>query len=140
MDTLTPTERSVRMALVRSRDTQPELKVRKLLHAMGYRYRTHDGRLPGNPDIVFPRRRKIIFVHGCFWHRHKNCPLARMPKSRVAFWREKLEGNRRRDGRVAAVLRRAGWSVATVWECQLANMERLARRLRRFMETGRRTT
>ena len=140
MDTLTPTERSVRMALVRSRDTQPELKVHKLLHAMGYRYRTHDRRLPGNPDIVFPRRRKIIFVHGCFWHRHKNCPLARMPKSRVAFWREKLEGNRRRDGRVAAVLRRAGWSVATVWECQLANMERLARRLRRFMETGRRTT
>lgn len=136
MDTLTPTERSERMARVRSRDTRPEQAVRKLLFAMGYRYRLHVKQLPGNPDIVFPARRKIVFVHGCFWHRHKNCHLARMPKSRRTFWRDKLEGNRLRDGRVAAALRRAGWSVATVWECQLANPGRLAARLARFMEAG----
>lgn len=123
------------MSRVRSRDTGPELRVRKLLFSMGYRYRLHDRRLPGNPDIVFPGRRKIVFVHGCFWHRHANCPLARLPKSRKAFWRGKLEANRLRDGRVKSALRRAGWSVATVWECELANMERLAGRLRRFMES-----
>ena len=135
MDTLTPAERSERMSRVRSRDTGPELRVRRLLFSMGYRYRLHDRRLPGNPDIVFPGRRKIVFVHGCFWHRHANCPLARLPKSRKVFWRGKLEANRVRDGRVKSALRRAGWSVATVWECELANMERLAGRLRRFMES-----
>jgi DNA mismatch endonuclease (patch repair protein) len=102
---------------------------------MGYRYRLNDKRLPGKPDIVVPGRRKIIFVNGCFWHRHKNCPLARMPKSRKAFWGRKLEGNRLRDGRVKAALRRGGWSVATVWECQLASPDRLANRLRRFLES-----
>ena len=135
MDTLTPAERSEIMSRVRSRDTRPELLVRKLLFGMGYRFRLHDKTLPGSPDIVFTARRKIIFVHGCFWHRHTNCPLARMPKSRKAFWTTKLEGNRLRDGRVKAALRRAGWSVATVWECQLANIGRLESRLRRFMES-----
>jgi len=124
------------MSRVRSVDTQPELTVRKLMFAMGYRYRLHDGRLPGKPDIVLHSRRKIIFVHGCFWHRHRNCPLARIPKSRKTFWMSKLEGNRLRDGRVKAALRRAGWSVATVWECQLTNIGRLENRLRRFMESG----
>lgn len=140
MDTLGPAERSHRMSLVRSRDTGPELTVRKLLFAMGYRYRLHDKKLPGHPDLVFPSRRKIIFVHGCFWHRHENCPLARLPKSRLAFWAPKLEKNRLRDGRVAARLRRAGWSVATVWECQLKDLDRLRKRLRRFMEVGRKET
>ncbi len=135
MDTLTREQRSERMSRVRSRDTKPELIVRKLLFAMGYRYRLHVASLPGKPDMVFPVRRKIIFVHGCFWHRHANCPLARLPKSRKAFWPAKLEGNRLRDGRVRAALRRDGWSVATVWECQLSDIDRLARRLRRFMET-----
>lgn len=102
---------------------------------MGYRYRLHDGKLPGRPDIVLPARRKIVFVNGCFWHRHRDCPLARIPKSRKTFWLEKLEANRLRDGRARAALRRAGWSVATVWECQLANPERLASRLCRFLET-----
>lgn len=134
MDTLTPSQRSERMSRVRSCDTKPELMVRKLLFAMGYRYRLHVASLPGKPDIVFAARRKIVFVHGCFWHRHANCALTRLPKSRKAFWLAKLEGNRRRDGRVKAALRRDGWSVATVWECQLAAPDRLARRLRRFME------
>lgn len=136
MDTLTRAQRGELMSRVRSRDTKPELAVRKLLFAMGYRYRLHDGNLPGKPDMVFPVRRKIIFVHGCFWHRHANCSLARLPKSRKAFWLAKLEGNRLRDGRVRAALRRDGWSVATVWECQLSDRDRLARRLRRFMDTG----
>ena len=135
MDTLTQTQRSERMSRVGSRDTKPELAVRKLLFAMGYRYCLHVGNLPGKPDMVFPVRRKIIFVHGCFWHRHANCSLARLPKSRKAFWVAKLESNRLRDGRVRAALRRDGWSVATVWECQLADVDRLARRLHRFMGT-----
>jgi len=103
---------------------------------MGYRYRLHDKKLPGKPDIVLAGRRKIVFIHGCFWHRHENCPLARIPKSRKSFWVGKLESNRRRDGRVKAALRRAGWSVATVWECQLADIARLEARLRRFIEAG----
>jgi DNA mismatch endonuclease, patch repair protein len=134
MDTLTPQERSARMALVHGSDTKLEITVRKLLFSMGYRYRLHDRMLPGKPDIVLPSRRKIVFVHGCFWHRHDDCALARMPKSRQAFWAAKLEGNRLRDGRVKSALRRAGWSVATVWECQLNDMARLEKRLRRFLE------
>ncbi|MDX9768600.1 MAG: DNA mismatch endonuclease Vsr [Ectothiorhodospiraceae bacterium] len=136
MDTLTPAERSERMARVRGRDTKPEIAVRKLLFSMGYRYRLHDKLLPGTPDIVLPSRRKIILVHGCFWHRHSGCRLARMPKSRKAFWSAKLENNRLRDGRVKSRLRRLGWSVATVWECRLADMTRLEKRLRRFLESG----
>lgn len=136
MDTLTPAERSERMSRVKGRDTRPEIAVRKLLFSMGYRYRLHDKMLPGTPDIVLSSRRKIVFVHGCFWHRHANCPLARLPKTRKAFWGAKLEGNRVRDGRVKAALWRMGWSVATIWECQLGNMARLESRLRRFLESG----
>lgn len=140
MDTLTPEERSARMALVRGSNTKPEIVVRKILFSMGYRYRLHDKMLPGKPDIVLTSRRKIILVHGCFWHRHDNCALARMPKSRQVFWGAKLEGNRLRDGRVKAALRRQGWSVATVWECQINNVARLEKRLRRFIEAGGRNT
>ncbi|MDP2792576.1 MAG: very short patch repair endonuclease [Sulfurisoma sp.] len=136
MDTLIPAERGERMSRVRSGNTKPEMAVRKLLFSMGYRYRLHDRKLPGKPDIVFPSRRKIVLVHGCFWHRHENCPLARIPKSHKAFWWPKLEGNRLRDGRVKAALRRMGWSVTTVWECQLGNMARVENKLRRFLESG----
>lgn len=125
------------MSRVRGRDTGPELAVRRLLSAMGYRYRLHVKNLAGKPDIVFHARRKIVFVHGCFWHRHRGCSLARMPKSRRKFWFSKLEANRLRDGRIKAALRRDGWSVATVWECQLKDMERLAKRLRRFLDGAR---
>lgn len=136
IDTLTPAARSERMARVKGTDTKPEIKVRKLLFSIGYRYRIHDERLPGKPDIVLPSKRKIVFVHGCFWHRHANCALARMPKSHRGFWRKKLEGNRLRDARTKAALRRLGWSVATVWECQLKDMARLEKRLRRFIDAG----
>jgi DNA mismatch endonuclease (patch repair protein) len=111
-DTMSPEERSCRMALVRSIDTKPEMFVRKLVYKMGYRYRLHCTDLPGRPDIVFRSSRAVIFVHGCFWHRHENCSLARLPKSRVVFWTTKLEGNRERDVRKLAALKDLGWRVA----------------------------
>jgi len=136
MDTLTPEERSRLMGLVRSKDTKPEMLVRRLVHALGYRYRLHDRRLPGCPDLVFPSRRKVIFVHGCFWHQHRCRMGNRMPKSRVEFWRNKLEGNRRRDQRHRKALNRQGWRVLTVWECQTRPkaIPRLADRVTRFLE------
>ena len=135
-DTMTKRERSERMALVRSKNTRPEKAIRRLVDLMGFRYRLHDNKLPGRPDLVFSRRHKAIFVHGCFWHRHKGCKLARIPKSRVRFWTEKLEGNRKRDARNLARIRRLGWSSLVVWECQLAKPELLSRRVKRFLTTG----
>ena len=109
------------MALIKGKDTKPELIVRRALHAAGLRFRLHAKDLPGRPDIVLRPRKIAIFVHGCFWHRHDDpdCRLARMPKSRVEFWSEKLEANRARDERNLLSLREAGWAVETVWECQL---------------------
>jgi DNA mismatch endonuclease (patch repair protein) len=97
MDTLSPQEHSERMARVRAKDTGPELVVRRIVHGLGFRYRLHADGLPGKPDLVFPRLRRLIFVHGCFWHRHSACALSRLPKSRLEFWGPKLEGNQRRD-------------------------------------------
>jgi DNA mismatch endonuclease (patch repair protein) len=122
------------MGRVRSKDTKPELLVRRLVFAMGYRYRLHRRDLPGNPDIVFPIRGKIIFVHGCFWHRHGTCKYTRWPKSKLEFWKPKLEENRRRDSANLRELRRLGWQVMIVWECQIGNVERLAARLQNFLE------
>jgi DNA mismatch endonuclease, patch repair protein len=135
MDTLTPSQRSARMALVRGRDTKPEMQVRSLLHVAGYRFRLRKPRLPGKPDLIFSSRRKVVFVHGCFWHRHPDatCKLARVPKSRLDFWLPKLESNRQRDERTRNELRRAGWDVEIVWECQLRNPEAVQRKLRRFL-------
>jgi DNA mismatch endonuclease (patch repair protein) len=118
------------MSRIRSRDTRPELCVRSLLHGMGYRFRVHRKDLPGNPDIVLPRHKLIIFVHGCFWHRHKGCRFAYTPKSRVEFWERKLGGNVERDIRVRKELRTLGWRVAVVWECELRNRAKLEARLR----------
>jgi DNA mismatch endonuclease, patch repair protein len=123
------------MALVRGRDTKPEKLVRSALHEMGYRFRLRTPRLPGKPDIIFHSRNKVIFVHGCFWHRHDDpaCKLARLPKSRLDFWQPKLEQNRERDERTRNELRRMGWSVEIVWECQLANLQSVQKELRRFL-------
>jgi DNA mismatch endonuclease (patch repair protein) len=133
VDTLTPAERSKIMSLVRSKDTGPEILVRGLVSHLGYRYRLHRHDLPGSPDLVFPARQKVIFVHGCFWHRHA-CPSGRrMPKSRVDFWTEKLIGNRRRDERIKRQLQRLGWRVLTVWECQLKNPAKVMRRIEQFI-------
>lgn len=133
MDTLTPAERSARMGLVRSKDTKPEVLVRKLTHSMGFRYRLHDSSLPGKPDLVFPGRRKIIFVHGCFWHRHGTCKNTRWPKSRLEFWKPKLERNRARDLSNRKALRKLGWRVLVIWECQIEESERLRERIRHFL-------
>lgn len=135
MDTLTPKERSKRMSLVRGRDTKPEMRVRRLVHSLGYRYRLHRRDLPGSPDLVFGPRRKVIFVHGCFWHRHPapSCKLARLPKSRQEFWLPKLEGNRARDERINAALTAMGWTVLEIWECETADTESLAERIRGFL-------
>jgi|SRR5882762_4509614 len=134
MDTLTRTERSKRMALIHSRDTKPELFVRKIARSCGHRFRLHVSDLPGKPDLVFPRLRKVIFVHGCYWHRHPGCSLARLPKSKLRFWIPKLTENRRRDLRNIARLRRDNWSVGVVWECRLKNPTSLAKRIKKFLE------
>lgn len=136
IDTLTKAERSERMSRVRAKDTKPEMTVRRLVHGMGYRYRLHDRRLPGSPDLVFRSRRKVIFVHGCFWHRHPDpsCKLARMPKSRQDFWGPKLEGNRERDERNRVALDREGWRQMVVWECECRHEEQLRNKLQDFLE------
>lgn len=133
-DTLPPEERSQRMALIRSKDTKPEMVVRRLVHSLRYRYRLHDRTLPGRPDLVFKSRRKVIFIHGCFWHRHGDtCPLTRMPKSRLEFWKPKLEDNVRRDREKQAALRALGWQHLIIWECELKDLDGLARRVREFL-------
>ncbi len=135
-DTLSPPERSKRMSLVRNKDTKPELLVRRLVHGLGYRYRLHQTNLPGKPDLVFASRRKVIFVHGCFWHRHpsSDCKLARLPKSRLEFWLPKLEGNRERDLRNQELLAQEGWRVLVIWECELRNMGELKAKIVDFLE------
>ena len=136
-DTLNRAERSKRMASIRSQNTGPEMVVRKLVHGMGFRYRLHCDSLPGKPDLVFRSRKKVIFVHGCFWHRHsaKSCKLARLPKSRLDFWAPKLAKNRNRDRRVKSELRNSGWEVLTIWECQLKNLGSLSRRVQSFLSS-----
>lgn len=135
MDILTPEQRSKRMSRVRGRDTKPEMLVRRLAHGMGYRYRLHRRDLPGSPDLVFPSRQKVIFVHGCFWHRHldPDCKLARLPKSKLDFWGPKLETNRERDERNLALLAELGWDVLIIWECQTKNREELKARIGEFL-------
>lgn len=124
------------MRRVRGRDTKPEMLVRRLTHGMGYRYRLHRRGLPGSPDLVFPSRMKVIFVHGCFWHQHLDpgCKLARLPKSKLDFWGPKLETNRERDERNLVLLAELGWDVLVIWECQTNNREQLQARIREFLE------
>ena len=135
-DILTPAERSARMSRVRSKNTKPEVAVRSLLHRMGFRFRLHAKALPGKPDIVLPKHRKAIFVHGCFWHRHGVCRPLSLPASNTAFWEKKFADNVARDRRKLRALRRAGWRVLVLWECQVRDREPLERRLRRFLTTG----
>jgi DNA mismatch endonuclease (patch repair protein) len=135
MDNISPEARGRQMARVRAKDTRPEMAVRRLVFGMGYRYRLHDARLPGTPDLVFAGRGKVLFVHGCFWHRHENCGLARLPKSRLDFWLPKLEGNQTRDRVNQRLLRKSGWRILVVWECELRDMPKLTRKIRRFLES-----
>lgn len=133
MDHLSPDERSHRMALVRSKNTKPELAARRLLFHLGYRFRLHSADLPGKPDIVFRKRRKVIFVHGCFWHRHQGCRLTTTPVSREGFWREKFKRTVERDQRAIDRLSELGWSVLVVWECQLKHPDTLTQALGEFL-------
>lgn len=121
VDFLSPTERSERMSRIRGKDTKPELALRKVLHGLGLRYRLHGAGLAGKPDLVFPRYKAVVFVHGCFWHRHTGCNIATTPKSNTPFWTEKFDKNVARDARVAAELEKRGWSVFVIWECELAS-------------------
>jgi DNA mismatch endonuclease (patch repair protein) len=134
-DTLTPADRSRRMGKIRGKGMKPELAIRRLVHGLGYRYRLHDRCLPGQPDMVFAPRRAVIFVHGCFWHRHPDpaCPLARLPKSRLEFWLPKLDANRARDVAVLDALQRTGWRALTIWECELRDLDAITRRVVAFL-------
>lgn len=125
---------SFRMKRVKQRDTAPELTVRRLLFAKGYRYRIHRDDLPGSPDIVFPSRRKVVFVHGCFWHGHNMCERASLPKTRTQYWSGRVAENQKRDARSISALERLGWSVFVVWECETKNVESLSRRLSCFLQ------
>lgn len=126
VDSLSPTERSERMSRIRSKDTAPEVALRRALHALGFRFRLHRKDLPGRPDIVLPRHRVVIFVHGCFWHRHVGCGIATTPKSNTAFWVEKFERNVARDVRSIERLEAQGWRVIVVWECELGSRRKAA--------------
>jgi len=123
------------MRAIRSAGTKPEMAVRRLAHGMGYRYRLHGKKLPGKPDLVFTSRRKVIFVHGCFWHQHPKagCSDARPPRSNPDYWLPKLARNRQRDRAAQAELKKLGWSVCVIWECQTRNTAALKRRLERFL-------
>lgn len=137
-DTRSPEQRSMIMRSVGTKNTGPELIVRKLLHAAGYRYSLHRRDLPGSPDIVMRSRRKIVFVHGCFWHGHR-CRYGQPPKSRRAYWLPKLAANAARDKRNRTLLREKGWSVLVVWQCETRHPSRLERKLIRFVDEANRT-
>lgn len=131
--------RSRQMALIRATDTKPEMKVRRAVHRAGYRYRLHRKDLPGKPDLVFPSRRAVIFVHGCFWHRHPDpdCKLARLPKSRPEFWIPKLARNAERDQEAREELERLGWRVLVIWECELRDMDAVMSRIATHLDLER---
>lgn len=134
MDSLSPDQRSEIMARIRSENSRPEFIVRRLVFALGYRYRLHAKDLPGRPDLVFRPRHKVIFVHGCFWHLHGRCPIAHIPKTHRDFWVPKLEGNKARDRRNMRDLTKKGWQVLKIWECQLRDTGRLEAVIRRFLD------
>lgn len=132
VDTLSPAARSERMSRIRGKNTVPEIVVRRLAHGLGYRFRLHRKDLPGSPDLVFPRLKKVVFVHGCLWHGH-DCGKGRLPKSNVAFWEAKIDKNRYRDDRSVSSLKAAGWEVLVLWQCETKDLNVLKKRLRRFL-------
>lgn len=133
VDHIDRAKRSLNMAAIRSENTGPEMAIRTIIHRLGYRYRLHVRSLPGRPDLVFPSRRKVVFVHGCFWHRHPKCRYATSPKTRKEFWQGKFASNVARDRRATRKLRRMGWAVLTVWACELKKRDKLTERLNDFL-------
>ncbi len=136
MDLIASSRRSAHMARIRGRDTEPERTVRHLAHSLGYRFRLHRRDLPGTPDLVFPARHKVVFVNGCFWHRHVGCRYAYSPKTNVEFWEAKFAANVARDSRVLRELDDLGWSALTIWECETANLELLTEKLKRYLDNA----
>lgn len=139
MDILTPAARSLMMSRIRGKNTNAEIAVRKAATSLGYRYRLNRRDLPGTPDLVFPRLKTVIFVHGCFWHRHAGCKYSYTPKSRIEFWTKKFQDNVARDDRVKGELERLGWHVVVIWECQTSDFDGLKTALKACLDNeGRR--
>lgn len=132
-DVFSPEKRAWIMSRVKGGNTKPELAVRSMIHRMGFRYRLYRKDLPGCPDIVLPKHKKVVFVHGCFWHGHKKCNRSKRPTSNIRFWNEKLDGNIERDRKIHRQLRRLGWKSLVVWQCELKRPELVQRRLERFL-------
>ena len=137
MDKLNADQRSANMRRIRSKDTNPELVLRSLIHRLGYRFRLHRRDLPGHPDIVFPALRKVIFMHGCFWHQHPGCREGRMPGSRVDYWRPKLDRNLIRDAANQSRLKEEGWKVLVIWECELKDLAAVKKTVTEFLGRSR---
>jgi DNA mismatch endonuclease, patch repair protein len=134
MDKLTPELRSRNMSRIGSKNTKPEMLVRRLVHGLGYRYRLHAKDLPGKPDLTFRSRKKVIFIHGCFWHQHTECREGRTPSSRESYWAPKLGRNVQRDGEHLGELKRLGWRALVLWECQLHSRSKIERKVRAFLD------
>jgi len=126
-------QRSRNMSAIKSKNTKPEIAVRKLLHSMGYRFRLHRKDLPGSPDIVLPKYKTIIFVHGCFWHRHENCKYATTPKTRKEFWENKFNANKIRDQKKLKEIKNLGWKFIIIWECEARNIQSIEEKIKRFL-------
>lgn len=135
MDVFSRGKRSQIMSRISGKDTKPEILVRSLLHRMGYRFRVHKKDLPGKPDITLSKHKKVIFVHGCFWHGHEDCPRSKRPRTNVKFWNKKIDGNIERDKKNIQSLEKLGWTTLTLWTCEIKNQEALKRKLIYFMKT-----
>ena len=133
MDRITQAQRSANMSKIRSKDTKPEMLVRKLTYSMGFRYLLHPQGIPGKPDLVFKKIKKVIFVNGCFWHQHTGCNFAVMPKTNKDYWEKKLLGNVERDLKTIQMLEDQGWKVLVLWECQLNNIVTLSQQIKSFL-------
>ena len=133
MDVHNKKTRSYNMSRIKSRNTKPEIVVRSLLFKRGYRYRLHDKAIPGKPDIIFRNRKKVIFVHGCFWHRHKDCPYSTTPKTNMNFWNDKFNKNMIRDKKVQREIKKLGWSSLIIWECTIKDQNKLLKKLNTFL-------
>lgn len=134
VDRLSKEKRSWNMSRIKCKDTKPELAVRSLLHRMGYRFRLHKKDLPGKPDIVLPKYKTVIFVHGCYWHRHKGCKYAYNPKSKVDFWQKKFDGNVERDKKKRIELKQLGWNVIVIWECETKKLQLLQNKIKKLLK------
>lgn len=132
-DIVSRSKRKEMMSSVKQRHTKPEITVRRLLHRLGYRFRLHSKKLPGTPDIVLPKYKSVIFVHGCFWHQHEGCRKSRRPTSNVEFWNEKLDKNIERDNRKESELKSLGWKVLTIWDCEIKDEDLLIEKIKKFL-------